>query len=113
MRGRSCLSNLNYSYDRVSHLADQGKTVDAIFLDFSKVSNTAYPRMLLNKISSSQLDKHIRVWVSSWLRGEAQKVIVFGVASDGAPATGGVLQGSILAPVLFRIFINDLGKDWK
>ncbi|KAJ7415280.1 RNA-directed DNA polymerase from mobile element jockey-like protein [Willisornis vidua] len=82
MRGKSCLSNLISFYDKVTHLADQGKPVDLIFLDFSKAFDTVTHRILLDKMSSTQLNKHIMWWMSNWLMGQAQKVIVNGVASD-------------------------------
>ncbi|KAJ7405771.1 RNA-directed DNA polymerase from mobile element jockey-like protein [Pitangus sulphuratus] len=58
-RGKSCLSNLISFYDKVTHLADQRKPVDVIFLDFSKALGTVSHSMLLDEISSTQLDKHI------------------------------------------------------
>ncbi|KAF4797817.1 RNA-directed DNA polymerase from mobile element jockey-like protein [Turdus rufiventris] len=58
-RGNSFLSNLISFYDKVTHLADQGKPVDLIFLDFSKTFNTVSHRNLLDKMSSPQQDKHV------------------------------------------------------
>ena len=65
MRGRSCLTNLISFDDKITHLVDQGKAADVIFLDFSKAFDTVSQRTLLDKMSSIQLNKTIMQWVSN------------------------------------------------
>ena len=71
----SCLINLISFYDKVTHLVDQGKLVSCIFLNFSKAFDTVSHIILLDKMSSIQIDKNIMQWVRNWLIGQAQRVI--------------------------------------
>ncbi|KAJ7417142.1 hypothetical protein BTVI_33821 [Pitangus sulphuratus] len=108
MRGKSCLSNLICFYDKVIHLADLGKPLDVTFLDFSKAFNTLSHSVLLDKMSSIQLNNHVIQWVRNWLTGGAQRVFLNGGTSDWHPVISGVPWAFIHSPVLFNVFINEL-----
>ena len=91
----------------------RGGTVDSIYLDFQKAFDTVPHKRLIGKLESYGIGGNLLSWIISFLTDRTQEVIVNGITSSTQPVLSGIPQGSVLGPLLFVIYINDLPDNLK
>lgn len=99
------------SYNNLLLAVESSNEVYCIFVDFSKVFDKVDHHLLLHKLHQLRIDHDVVLWVGQYLSGRTQHVVLNGVRSDATDVTSGVLQGSILRPLLFLVYVNDITRD--
>ena len=109
---RSCLSQLLEHQDEILKVLEEGSNVDVIYTDFEKAYEKIEHKQLLNKMKKQfKIRGKVLKWFESFLKNRKQQVLIEGTKSNQSEVKSGSVQGSVLGPVIFLMYIADLTKE--
>ncbi|XP_028407530.1 uncharacterized protein LOC114530144 [Dendronephthya gigantea] len=108
LRGNSTLTQLLSCFDDWAKSRNRSKPTDVVLLDFSKAFDSVPHERLLLKLKCYGIDDSFLLWFRNFFINRKQRVVIRGTYSLWAQVKSGVPQGTILGPILFLIYVNDI-----
>jgi hypothetical protein len=109
--GDSTVNQLTFLYNTFCKALDDGKEVRVVFFDISKAFDRVWHKGLVAKLKGAGLSDTLLTWLSNYLLDRKQRVVIPGGNSEWSTIKAGVPQGSILGPLMFLVYINDIVSD--
>ena len=107
-KGLSCETQLATTVEELQKGLDNRYQHDVVIIDFNKAFDKVPHRHLLKKLDASGIRGNIHRWLTTYLTNRTQRVIVDGRSSGEDPVLSGVPQGTVLGPLMFLTYINDI-----
>ena len=105
---KSCEAQLLSCMEAWTDMMERGVPVDVVYLDFKKAFDSVPHERLLGKLKAYGIGGKLHAWISDFLKGRRQRVNVEGEFSGWMNVDSGIPQGSVLGPLCFLIFVNDI-----
>ena len=113
LKQSSTVTQLLEVMNDINNSLDNNHQTDVIYLDFSKAFDSVPHYLLVHKLKSYGFSENLMNWFRDYLSSRKQRVCIDGCCSQWLPVLSGVPQGSILGPILFLLYVNDIYSSFS